>query len=248
MTPPETSPGPAIYFICRSDVIQLLLLAVWVGLDSVAVFQLMISQPLVAGALGGLALGAPGAGLLVGILLQVVWGRELPMGASSLPASGPAALAGGALAGVFRGKGTVAWGALTVPDATYLALILLVALGLGEFGRGMIRGIHRNRNTLFARADAAIERGDAGGLVRANLGGAVPYALVSILLVGIGLLVGSALFPVAAIPPPLDGRWVLLPVLGLGLGRTLSLAPARLRSWGALALLALVYVLGEALR
>ena len=45
-----------------------------VGLDLVSVPQMMIARPLVAGLLGGLVVGSPGAGLAVGAVLELLAG------------------------------------------------------------------------------------------------------------------------------------------------------------------------------
>ena len=55
------------------------------GLDRVALVQMMISRPLVAGPLTGLVLGKPLLGLEVGMLLELLWLGRLPVGAAIPP-------------------------------------------------------------------------------------------------------------------------------------------------------------------
>jgi mannose/fructose/N-acetylgalactosamine-specific phosphotransferase system component IIC len=52
-----------------------------VGLDRTAVGQFMISQPIVVGPLTGWMLGDPGAGMIMGVVLELIWVLDLPIGA-----------------------------------------------------------------------------------------------------------------------------------------------------------------------
>jgi PTS system mannose-specific IIC component len=51
------------------------------SLDITAVGQFMISRPIVVGPLAGAVLGAPGIGLAVGALVELIWIGDLPVGA-----------------------------------------------------------------------------------------------------------------------------------------------------------------------
>lgn len=52
-----------------------------IGLDRTAVGQFMISQPIVAGPLTGWALGDPIAGTVIGVVLELLWVLDMPVGA-----------------------------------------------------------------------------------------------------------------------------------------------------------------------
>jgi len=64
-----------------------------VGLDGTSFPQIMISRPLVAGILGGLAAGQPGAGMVFGAILEAFHLAVLPIGAARYPEAGTAAVA-----------------------------------------------------------------------------------------------------------------------------------------------------------
>lgn len=49
-------------------------------LDVLVAFQFMVSRPLVAAVLTGLALGEPGVGLALGCLMELIWLGALPVG------------------------------------------------------------------------------------------------------------------------------------------------------------------------
>lgn len=82
----------------------LLLLGTVAGLDGTAACQFMVSRPLVAAVLAGLAAGSPERGAAVGLLLEAIQLSVVPVGAARFPESGPAAVvAGGAYAAVGGG-------------------------------------------------------------------------------------------------------------------------------------------------
>jgi mannose/fructose/N-acetylgalactosamine-specific phosphotransferase system component IIC len=97
----------------------LALLGGFIGLDSTSFPQVMISRPLVAGALTGLLFGHPAEGVLIGAILEIFDLAVLPIGAARYPESGTATVAA-----------TAAFLAtLPVAEAT-AALLLGVVFGL----------------------------------------------------------------------------------------------------------------------
>ncbi len=65
--------------------VELVAVSIWggmVALDTTAALQLMISQPLVAASVIGLLMGNVMIGFTIGLLLQLVWLNELPIGAA----------------------------------------------------------------------------------------------------------------------------------------------------------------------
>ena len=82
------------------DILSLLPLAFLggvVGLDVVSFPQAMISRPIVAATLGGAFVGNGTAGVLIGVVLELIALDTLPFGASRYPEWGSAGVAGGAL-------------------------------------------------------------------------------------------------------------------------------------------------------
>ena len=64
-----------------------------VGLDATSFPQAMYSRPFVAGALGGLIVGRPTEGVVIGVLLELFSLPVLPFGATGYPEGGTAAVA-----------------------------------------------------------------------------------------------------------------------------------------------------------
>jgi mannose PTS system EIIC component len=78
--------------------IWLALAGMVVYLDTTAVAQLMISQPLIACPLWGFLVGRPEIGLFFGVTFQLIWLGSLPIGAAKFPEGNLGALVATALA------------------------------------------------------------------------------------------------------------------------------------------------------
>ena len=82
----------------------------FVGLDAVSCPQAMISRPVVAGSLAGFLFGDPSGGLVVGVLLEILTLRQLPVGAARYWDTGPAAVSAAAVVAGAGGAGGTAGG------------------------------------------------------------------------------------------------------------------------------------------
>lgn len=123
---------------------MLALLGGLVAVDGTSFAQIMISRPLVAGAVTGLVFGRPLEGVAVGVILEVFSLAILPIGAARYPESGTAAVAAaGAYAMVAGPPG---------PDAHLLALAVLYGLAL-ERVMGSSVVLQRRFNERFATGD-----------------------------------------------------------------------------------------------
>lgn len=222
------------------ELLGLVLLGAWVSADTSAWIQSMVSQPLPSGGLAGAVVGEPGAGLAVGLVFQVAWGRTLPMGAASFPLVGPATVVAAALAGTaVTASGGYAMGALRVPPALEFAAALAVGLVLAEAGRRAVQHIRRSREKTVARALRAAEAADGPALVAANRRGVLPHLALGGVMVAAGLALGLLLALALPSRPHADGRWVFAVLFGLGLGQTATLLSRPKLWWWAAATLVL---------
>jgi mannose/fructose/N-acetylgalactosamine-specific phosphotransferase system component IIC len=210
--------------------LRLLGLGFWTGVDMTAFLQILISQPLAAAWLGGLVAGDPTTGLAVGLVLQGVWSRSLPLGSSPLPGVGPASVAAGAVAASAGGGRTALGPALTVPEAAPLAVALLLGVVLATILRPLLAAKNRRRAFIHRMAHAAAERGRPQGVVAANLLGALPSGLLGLVTVALGVGAGGIVLILIGDRASGDGRWVAIPVLAVGLGQMASLAGGK-RVW-----------------
>lgn len=79
------------------ETLPLAMLGALLGLDVVSFPQIMISRPIVAATAAGAFIGNPPAGLLIGVVLEMIALDTLPFGAARYPEWGSASVVGGAL-------------------------------------------------------------------------------------------------------------------------------------------------------
>lgn len=126
------------------SIVPIALLGGLIGLDVVSFPQAMISRPIVAATLGGAFVGNGTAGVLIGVILELIALDTLPFGASKYPEWGSASVVGGAL---FAAESGTSYGAL--PACVLAALLTASVSGWSMIvHRKMIArrlGNHRDR-------------------------------------------------------------------------------------------------------
>ncbi len=202
------------------------LLGAAIGLDEVSWPQAMWSRPLVAGTLGGTLFGAPAAGCLAGVWLELVLSRHPPFGGARHPETGPASFTAGAAYAVAGGGAPV-------------GVVAAVAVGwaAGWTGAYSVTLLRRVTPRLVSRPDGF--RGGAAALARRHRLALALDGLRAGLLVA-ALLVPSVLFVrlVSTQPTGAPGPAWWPVAAGLGLAGAAGVAArglgARARHWPAL--------------
>jgi len=191
------------------------LIAVFTGIDRTAMWQFMLSRPIVAAPLTGLLLGAPAMGLLVGGLVELLWLGRLPVGAAIPPDDTQVAVGGTALAilvGQYLG--------MEGPSFTILATI--IALPLGKVGQLFERVARQRNGRLLDRVEASVAEGKVSGIERIHLWGVGHFALSSLMtflvVFGAGTLLLLWLAPLLLGSVEHSYRWLelLFPCIGAG--------------------------------
>jgi mannose/fructose/N-acetylgalactosamine-specific phosphotransferase system component IIC len=178
------------------ELLQISLLGGLLALDATSVGQFMVSRPLVAGALTGLLLGQPAAGLAVGAILELYLLVSFPTGGSRFPEGSTATVVAVASAGAGSG-GT-------------LALAVAVGLVWGQLAGVSITWL-RHLNARIV-PDPARGRASAGRVTASHLGAvALDYAR-GVLVTLAGVVVAQPLVRrlAAAWPIPADDTHGLL--------------------------------------
>jgi mannose/fructose/N-acetylgalactosamine-specific phosphotransferase system component IIC len=152
------------------------------GLDVVSFPQAMISRPIVAATLAGAFIGHPPAGLLIGVVLELIALDTLPFGASRYPEWGSAAVVGGAL---FAAQPPGMPGAL---PASLLAALLTASIS----GWSMVV-LRRFIATRLERTRDSIETGSRDALLSLHLSGMTMDLLRGALVTTLGMMVFSSL-------------------------------------------------------
>jgi mannose/fructose/N-acetylgalactosamine-specific phosphotransferase system component IIC len=158
-------------------------LLIWgtvVGLDLASVLQGLFNRPLVAGAVAGVILNDPMAGLRIGATLELFALDVLPVGASRYPDYGAATVAA-----VTLGAGQE-WTAALGPS-------VLLGLLLAHLGGWTLILQRRVTAWSIARHQAALDRGDPGVAPRIHLVGLVTDLLRSAALAVLGLSAAALL-------------------------------------------------------
>ena len=164
------------------EALPIAMLGALLGLDVVSFPQAMISRPIVAATLAGAFIGHPPAGLLIGVVLELIALDTLPFGASRYPEWGSAGVVGGAL---FAAQPPGAPGAL---PASLLAALLTASIS----GWSMVV-LRRIIATRLERTRDSIERGSRDALMGLHLSGMTLDLLRGALVTTLGMIVFSSL-------------------------------------------------------
>jgi PTS system mannose-specific IIC component len=201
------------------------LMGTLVGLDLASVPQAMYSRPIVAGLLGGVAVGNPLPGLAVGALLELFAMDVLPVGASRYPDWGPGAVAVGALAGAHPG-GMLASGLLG------LVLVAVVAAWAG----GWLTHLVRRANVASVETlRGALDGGEIKAVRAVQRLGLMRDTVRSFALTALTLAAGDLLSSLLARDWPGPQRVAQVALAATSIGVALH-GGARLTGWGRQAL------------
>lgn len=172
------------------------LVAMLTGLDRVALIQIMISRPLVAGTLTGWVLGNPLIGMEVGMLLELLWLGRLPVGAA-IPPDDTQVAVGATVMALSMGH------FLELNGMPLVILSVLIAIPLGKFGQVFDRLARHVNDRLAVSGESALMTGNIKGLERNHLFGLVSFALASLATALVIVLIGS--FILYSVTPILIG-------------------------------------------
>jgi len=164
------------------EALPIALLGALLGLDVVSFPQAMVSRPIVAATLAGAFIGHPPAGLLIGVVLELIALDTLPFGASRYPEWGSAGVVGGAL---FAAQPPGMPGAL---PACLLAALLTASVS--GWSMVVLRRIIAGR---LERTRDSIEAGSREALLSLHLSGMTLDLLRAALVTMIGMIIFSPL-------------------------------------------------------
>ncbi len=179
------------------------------------VAQFMISRPIVAGPLIGLALGDPFTGLVTGALLELLWVDRIPVGPYVPPNDtfvAVLATAGAILAAPPSGH----------PPRELIALSILVFAPAGFLGQKMEIALRNWNDGLAVRAQVDAKAGNAAGVTRRHLTALGRYLAGSLAFLSAALIGGVSLLRGVYGDLPgiflhtLDFAYYMLPLIGIG--------------------------------
>jgi len=190
------------------------LVALLCGLDRIAVFQVMISRPLVAAPLAAWLLGSPGIGLQIGIMVELLWLARLPVGAAIPPDDTQVAVAAAVLAVLFSSA---------YPNAglELVILCLLVTLPLGKIGQFFDHYARQYNNRLPKIAESCLARGELRLAELQHVRGLLSFVLAIagtyLFIISGGLLLFPMLWPLVQQYLQYSTNWLMLalPLIGI---------------------------------
>ncbi len=175
------------------------------SLDKTAVFQTMVSRPIVVAPLTGYLLGAAEAGLMVGVIIELLMVGNLPVG-KYVPAhdTGLALLVTAVTITAFGagpGSGGFLGAAQLIPGALLVSMPVSVIYQRAD---AFTRGFNRR---FFDSAALALESGSPVDPFRENMKGLVPFFLTNVvaLFITITPLMAVASFVPAYAPEAMPG-------------------------------------------
>ncbi|HPG39623.1 MAG TPA: PTS sugar transporter subunit IIC [bacterium] len=124
--------------------LQVLAASVWSGfvaMDTTAALQIMISRPVISCSVTGLLLGNFKLGFMVGILLELFWVHELPIGAAPFSEGNVGASSASAIAIISYN--------LTGREYPSLVFALVLAVFIGIIGGYMVELMRKINSRLF---------------------------------------------------------------------------------------------------
>ncbi|HEX9755156.1 MAG TPA: PTS sugar transporter subunit IIC [Gemmatimonadales bacterium] len=205
--------------------LTLALLLAWgtlAGVDLVSWPQAFLSRPVVVGAIAGVIIGDPVAGLRVGVLLELFALDVLPVGAARYPDYGPATVA------------ATAW-ARGLDWTSALGPAVFLALAVGWVGGRSMEALRRRNGRRLRKLEPRIAAGDPRAVARLQWHGLADDVLRAALLTALALLV-AIVSRIWIVVPEEPGRALTLVVIAGGLGAALTgtvrrTTPASLLRW-----------------
>ena len=164
------------------EALPIALLGALLGLDVVSFPQAMISRPIVASTAAGSFIGNPPAGLLIGVVLEMIALDTLPFGASRYPEWGSAGVVGGA---IFASQPESAPGAL---PAALLAALLTASIS----GWSMVV-LRRTIASRLERTRDRLEDGSRNALISLHLSGMTLDLLRGLLVTLVAMVIFAPL-------------------------------------------------------
>ena len=202
-----------------------------VSIDTASAWQVMISQPVVSCPIIGLIFGDPEIGLFMGILLELPWLINIPLGGFHGSEGNLGAIVATALSIYLK--------SLEVNTENIIVIIaILYSLIISRAGGYLVEKVRRANLALIYSADRAAGKGDVSRITWLNSAGTIYSFLMGFFLVGIGFSVGIIILkPIAAfIHPDFRAAFGLAKygLLGLGVGAVATIFINRETKWYAL--------------
>ncbi|MEP6507290.1 MAG: PTS sugar transporter subunit IIC [Gemmatimonadales bacterium] len=177
------------------DLLPIVMLGAFLGMDVVTFPQAMISRPIVAATAAGAFIGNAPAGLIMGAILELLALEMLPFGASRYPEWGSASVVGGALY-------ASAWGD---PAGALVASLLAALLTAMVSGWSMVR-LRRSNARRAASLKSRLDAGSVDAVTGLQLFGLTADLFRGAIVTFVAMLVFKPLTPAIISAWTVDAR------------------------------------------
>jgi len=210
------------------EVLIISLIAGIISIDTASGWQVMISQPVVSCPIIGLIFGYPELGLWMGMLLELPWLINIPLGGTHGSEGNLGAVVAMALSIYFKSR--------EVNTENIIIIIsIMYSLVISRSGAYLVEYVRRANLALIHAADRAASQGDLKRITWLNYLGVIYSFLLGSFLVGIGFSIGAVVLkPLAAfIHPEFNFAFGMAKygLLGLGIGAVATLFINRETRW-----------------
>ena len=185
-----------------------------VGLDTTAAWQTLLSHPLAACSLIGAVFGEPQLGLFFGIIFELVWLYDLPIGGARFPEGSLGSFVGFMVALSILNDPMVSEPWLILFSCVYTILVAYI------FGISVVR-LRKFNLRLIQKANQFAESGDVPRVEQTHrLGLVIAYVYFGALSLGfflIGHLIVRSVIKLLPATPPFSVSQIQVIFLGVGL-------------------------------
>lgn len=211
------------------EVLIISLIGGLVSIDTASGWQVMISQPVVVCPILGLIFGHIEMGLSIGILLELPWLVNVPLGGFHGSEGNLGAVVATSL-GIFLTTHKV-----DTPTNIIIIISILYSLIVSRVGSYTVEYVRKANLSLVYSADRAALEGDLGKITWLNIVGLIYSFLMGLSLVAIGFSVGIVILPPLAgyIHPEFDFAFGVARygLIGLGIGAVATLFITKETKW-----------------
>ncbi len=179
-----------------------------VGLDLVSLPQIMISRPIVVGAVAGWLSGDPATGVTVGVIMELFALESVAIGAARYPDYGAATVGAVVASTGIEGHG-------------FTGIAVVLGLVLASVGGWTLNRLRHANATAVRRREASLRAGDPLAVEALQYGGLLRDVARSVTLSVVAILSGVAVRTAPALPD-WAASGLLMVVIGGGLAGAAS--------------------------
>ncbi len=202
------------------DLFPLSLVGGLIALDTTAALQGLISQPLISGIILGWLAGDIALGLHMGVLMQLLWLNQLPVGAAKIPEGNLASI----IAVILTARLSIFY---ENSQNILILTVVLYALLFSWLGTALTTSIRSGNARLFDIISRTLDKECIYVLSAVHMAALLLQFIIQTAVIFFAVLIGQMLLQKILVVVPAEwnniARYAELAIIGSGVGLTLSL-------------------------